>query len=289
MPTMAQLAQLERLGLKHVVDFLHHSKGVSEMKLRIASLSLLVLTAPAANAQGAQRTMSAAEHVALGDREHAAMNAPVALRHYEAALKVDSMDYDALVRAAREAVDVGLVNTNEDERGALYKRAEQYARRAVTVKPNEAESHFELARAIGRNAQTMGTKDKVKYAGVVHDEAMAALKLDPNHPGALHTIAEWNAEIMRLSGFSRFMAKNLLGGRTFGEASWDNAQKYMERAVALDSTRITHRLDLARIYKDRDMKDKAREQLEWIARAPVAEYDDKYFKQEAAAALADLK
>ena len=32
---------------------------------------------------------SAAEHVALGDREYQALNAPAALRHYEEALKVD--------------------------------------------------------------------------------------------------------------------------------------------------------------------------------------------------------
>jgi tetratricopeptide (TPR) repeat protein len=259
------------------------------MKFRIALVSGVALIAQSLAAQNPPRTLSAAEHVSLGDQEHLAMNAPAALRHYEAALKVDSMNFDALVKASREAVDVGLVDSKEDERTALYARAEEYAHRAVAVKPNAAESHFELARAIGRNAQTMGTRDKVKYAGIVHDEATEALKLDPTHPGALHVLAEWNAEVMRLNGISRFMAKNLLGGKTFGEASWDNAQKLMERAVAVDSLRITHRLDLARIYRDRDMPAKAREQLQWIARAPAMEYDDRFFKDEAAKLLADLK
>ena len=130
-------------------------------------------------------------------------------------------------------------------------------------------------------------KDKVNYAGVVHDEATTALKFDPRHSGALHIMGVWNAEIMRLSGFSRFMAKNLLGGKTFGEASWDNAQKDLEEAVSIDPARITHHLDLGMVYKDRDMKDKAREQFEWIAKAPVTvEFDDKFYKQKAAAALA---
>jgi tetratricopeptide (TPR) repeat protein len=259
------------------------------MKLRIASLSLLVSAAPAVYAQAAPRTMTAAEHVVIGDREHVAMNAPIALRHYEAALKVDSMSFDALVKAAREAVDVGENDPSKGARDSLFKRAEQYARRAVAAKPNEAEGHFELARAIGKNALTMGTKDKVKYAGVVHDEAMAALKLDPKHPGALHVMGVWNAEIMRLSGFSRFMAKNLLGGKTFGEANWDNALKYLEQAVALDPARITHRLDLAKVYRDRDMNDKAREQLDWIVKAPMTEYNDKYYKQEAGSILSNMK
>jgi tetratricopeptide (TPR) repeat protein len=210
------------------------------------------------------------------------MNGVNALKHYEAALSVDSMNFDALIKAADMSVEVGRFNTNEAERTALYKRAEQYARRAVAERPNDADAHFELAKAIGRNAQTMGTKDKVKFAGVVHDEGMASLKIDPRHAGANHVMGLWNAEVMRLNGISRFMAKNLLGGKVFGEASWDNAIKYMEAAAAAQPNLIAHRLDLAEIYMDRDMKDKAREQLEWIAKAPATELNDKKYKEMAA-------
>ena len=257
------------------------------MKLIVATLSVVVLAAPVAGAQ--QGRQSAAEHVAIGDRDHAALNGVNALKHYEAALAVDSMYFDALVRASRESVELGRFDSNDSNRTSLYKRAEQYARRAVAVRPNDAEGHFELAKAIGRNAQTMGTKDRVKFAGVVYDEAQAALKIDPKHAGAAHVMGVWNAEVMRLSGFSRFMAKNLLGGKVFGEASWDNAIRYMELAVAEQPNMITHRLDLAEIYVDRKMNDKAREQLEWIARAPITELNDKHYKEQAAALLARLR
>jgi tetratricopeptide (TPR) repeat protein len=257
------------------------------MKLSIVTLSVLVLAAPVAVAQQGRQT--AAEHVAMGDRDHAALNGVNALKHYEAALSVDSMYFDALIRASRESVELGRFESDEANRTTLYKRAEQYARRAVAVRPNDAEGHFELAKAIGRNAQTMGTKDRVKFAGVVYDEAQAALKIDPKHAGAAHVMGVWNAEVMRLNGFSRFMAKNVLGGKTFGEASWDNAIKYMELAVAQQPTVITHRLDLAEIYIDRKMKDKAREQLEWIAKAPITELNDKHYKDAAAEMLAKLK
>jgi tetratricopeptide (TPR) repeat protein len=256
------------------------------MKLSIASLSLLVLSAPLAAQAGRQ---SAADHVALGDRDHAALNGVNALRHYEAALSVYYMFFVALIKASNEAVELGRFNPNEAERTTLYKRAEQYARRAVAERPNDADAHFELAKAIGRNALTMGTRDKVKFAGVVHDEGMAALKIDPKHAGANHVMGLWNAEVMRLNGISRFMAKNLLGGKVFGEASWDNAISYMEAAVANQPELISHRLDLAEIYIDRDMKDKAREQLEWIGKAPVTELNDKRYKEMAAEMLGKLK
>lgn len=201
----------------------------------------------------------------------------------------DTNSYEFLVKAAHDAVDKAEFNPSEEQRKSLYRNAEQYARRAVAANPNDAEGHFELARAIGRNAQTMGARDRVKYAGEVRDQAMSALKINPKHAGALHVMGMWNAEVMRLNGFTRMIAKNLLGGKVFGEASWDNAQKYMEDAVAAEPNRITHRLDLAGVYADRDLKDKARQEYEWIATAPVVDYNDRNYKEEASRRLKDLR
>lgn len=201
----------------------------------------------------------------------------------------DTTSYDWLVKAAHEAVDKGEFNPSDDQRKTLYRNAEQYARRAVAANPNDAEGHFQLARAIGRNALSMGSRDRVKYAAVVRDEAMTALKLNPRHAGAMHVMGVWNAEIMRLNGFVRMVAKNLLGGKVFGEANWDNAQKYLEDAVAIEPNRITHHLDLAGVYADRGMKDRARKEYEWIATAPVVDYNDRNYKEEAARRLKDLR
>jgi tetratricopeptide (TPR) repeat protein len=201
----------------------------------------------------------------------------------------DTTSYQGLVDAAHDALDRGEYAPTAEQRTALYKSAEEYARRAVAANPNDAEGHFQLAAAIGRNALTMGARDRVKYAAVVRDEAMTALKLNPNHPGALHVMGVWNAEVMRLNGISRFVAKNLLGGKVFNEASWDNAQHYLERAVELEPNRITHRLDLASVYADRGDKQKAIEQYEAIAKLPATDYNDGHYKDEAARRLKDLR
>lgn len=217
----------------------------------------------------------------------AAMVSLSGLAHGQVA--ADTNSYDWLVKAAHEAVDRGEFNSSADQRKTLYKNAEQYARRAVAANPNDAEGHFELARAVGRNALTMGTRDRIKYAGEVREQAMDALKANPKHAGALHVMGVWNAEVMRLNGFSRMIAKNFLGGKVFGEASWDNATKYLEEAVALDPNRITHRLDLAAVYTDRDQKAKAIEEYEWIARAPVTDVNDAQYKEVAARKLKELR
>jgi tetratricopeptide (TPR) repeat protein len=253
------------------------------MKLGIVLTVIVVSIGRTAHGQ------SAAEHIALGDREHAALNAASALKHYEAALALDPNNYDALIKAAYDAVDLGEFNPNADQRTAQYRSGEQYARRAVAANPSSAEAHFQLARAIGRNALTMGARDKVKFAGEVREHAMEALRLDPKHSGALHVMGVWNAEVMRLNGLSRMIAKNFLGGKIFGEANWDNAQTYLERAVEIDPTRIAHRLDLAAVYVDRDQKAKAIELYEWIGRAPVADFNDPHYKADAARRLKNLR
>ena len=236
------------------------------MSIRATMTAAMLLVARVAGAQ------SAAEHVALGDKEYVARNLVAAMQHYEAAVGADSSS-----------------EFNDAERQSYYARGEQLARLAVKADPNSANAHFALAKALGRVALSKGKRDKVKYAGVVHDEVQTALRLDSLNAGALHVLGMWNAEIMRLSGFERWAARNLLGGGVLGQASWDNAQRYLERAVSIEPERITHRLDLAAVYKDRDESAKAREQYEVIAKLPLSDYNDPRYKQLAEERLRDLR
>ena len=246
-------------------------------------LAASLLAAQAATAQTAR------EHVATGDSLHTAMDPAAALKHYEAALAVDPKDYDALIKASRDAVDVGEFAEAKETRSAMYKSGELYARRAIEVKPQGADGHFYLARSLGRMAQSLGPKDRVKYATDVRAHAMDALKIDPKHPGALHVMGMWNAEVMRLSGPTRWFAKNLLGGQVFGSANWESAVRYMEQAVAVEPNRISHRIDLAEIYRDTKNKARAREEFETVVRAPATDYNDRFYKRNAEQQLKKLK
>ena len=145
-----------------------------------------------------------------------------------------------------------------------------------------ADGHFAVAAAVGLASLTKGKKERIRRAQVVRDEALRALELNPRHDGAYHILGRWNAEIMRLSGFSRFFARSFLGAGVFKQASWEEAIANLQRAVQLDPGRIYHRLELAEVYADRKQWDDARAELGRVRTLPDREVLDPLYRARAA-------
>ena len=247
---------------------------------------LLVITAFALAAS--TLTAQSNDFVARGDSEYAAHRPGDAITHYEAAVAADSPAYEALWKASRSLADLAEYEPDQGKRTEMYRRAERLARQAVTVRPNDAEAHFHLARAVGRVALSHGPKDRVKFGKEVREHALEALRLEPDHPGALHVMGMWHAEVRRLPGIARFFAKTFLGGQIFGSAKWDEAVRLLARAVAVDGERIVHHLDLARIYRDIDQHEQARAHYQHVLDGAVTDYNDPRYKAEAEAELREL-
>lgn len=256
------------------------------MRHLVAGVALLLAAPAAALAQ------TPAQLIAQGDSLHTLMEPVQSLAEYQAAIQKDSTNYEALWKASREATDLAEFEKDKERQKALYAEALDYAKRAVAADSTDAEGHFNLARSLGRVALTLGAKERVHYAKEIRAEALEALKYDSLHAGALHILGRWNAEIMRLSGFSRFFAKTFLGAGIFNMASWDSAVYYMKRSVELDSTRIVHHLDYAAILRDRDKgndRQEAIKQFQEVIDLPATDYDDQFYKKQAERELAKLE
>ena len=65
--------------------------------------------------------------------------------------------------------------------------------------------------------------------------------------------------------------------------------RFSHEAVAVDPERLTHHLDLARIYRDRGEKAKAREQYEAVIRGTASEFNDAEYKRLAERELAAIR
>lgn len=228
-----------------------------------------------------------AMQLAMGDSAYASLDASGALAHYEKAA-VDSGSYEAWWKASRSAVDIGSYATDATRRTALFTRGEQYARSAVALNPGDAEGHFALARALGKAALAQGPRGRVRYATEIRSQGLECLRIRPRHAGCLHVMGMWNAEVMRLNSLTRIVAKNILGGRVLGTASWKEAVRYMEASVAAEPDRIVHRVDLGEVYRDTGENTKAKAELEMALRLPVSDANDRFYKAQAKAALARL-
>ena len=236
---------------------------------------------------------SPAGHIAAGDSA-GLMHPDVQLRHYQAALAEDSTSYDANWKAAQAIGNVakqiqGNADSLKNRRDSLYAVGRVYAERAIRADSMGADGHYVLAMVLGRLSRTKSSKERVRYAKIIYDEATRAVELNPNHDNAHHVLGAWNAEVKRLSGLQRFFAKTLFGGGFMGKANWDDAVRHLERAVEIDPQHIYHRLELAEVYVDLGRYSKAREQLLVIPTLPDTDVQDAENKKEAAALLEDIK
>lgn len=239
------------------------------------SLTALLLAAPLA-----------AQNDALG-RGRAAMEAHdpgTARLLLEEATRLEPKSYEANWRLALVLIDLGAKTPDDAKspaRDSLYAQAERAARVAVAAHPDGADGHFVLANALGRTSLTLGQRDRIRKAGEIRAEAQRAIALDPNHSGAWHVLGRWHAEVMRLSGLQKFFAKNFLGAGIFKEASWDEAEKDLRRAVTLDPDRLFHRLDLAEVLADREKWHDARAQIDTLLKLPPLEPMDQTYRHQA--------
>ena len=230
-----------------------------------------------------------ADLIVRGDRASKARNPAAALKLYDEALALDSMNFAALWRASRELVDLGEFESDRALQKARYSRAELLARRAMSLKPEVADAHFHVARAVGRTALAAGARDRVKYAMEVRTHALNALRLDPQHAGALHIMGVWNAEVMRLNGMLRSIAIRFMGGGPMKQASWDEALRLMRAAVAQEPDHLVHHLDLARIYHDMGRDADARSEYAAALASPLIEANDDRYRLAAETELRRLR
>lgn len=257
--------------------------------LRSLPLLSLLLLSGALVARPLAAQQDAAALAALGHAARDRGDPRVALDHYAAALARDSLNYDANWGAALATIDLGgdfPESGRSPRRDSLFAAAERFAARAVAADSSGADGWFALANAMGRASLALGNRDRARRAGAIRAAAGRAVALDPHHSGAWHVLGRWHAEVMRLSGIQRFFARNLLGGKGLRGASWDSATIYLERAVAFDSTRIVHRLALAKVYLARGRDADARAQLQAAGHLPARDYGDARLREEAAALLA---
>ncbi len=223
-----------------------------------------------------------------GVRLHWSQEPEAALRSFQRALALDSRHYSALWHAAAESVVVGMITSDPASAETRYAEAEGYARRGLESNPRGSEAMAWLAVALGRRALAVGMRARVRLAEEIRLVATQAVALDSTNANARHVLGQWHAEVMRIGGLQRFVARTMLGGESFDEASWELAELHLARSAELEPESLVHRVELARVHAATGREDLAREGLTWVLAQPVRDPVDPQQQERAVRLLDEL-
>ena len=117
--------------------------------------------------------------------------------------------------------------TDPDEQLKRFEQAAALAEAAIVALPDEANSHYRHAFALGRYSQGLSIAKALKLgiAGKVRESLETALELSPKHAEAHTALALYHAEIIGKIGA-------MIGGLTYG-AKAASAEKHIREALKL--------------------------------------------------------
>ena len=169
------------------------------------NLFLIILFCSAANLQ-TFAVNDVRTQIAAGDSLYKIFDNNGALQSYLAALKIDSLNYEANWKAARAYTDIGENTEDEDKRAELYLLGSQHARKAVQIDSTGSKGHLFLSIALGRVALDAGAKERIKLSKEIKKEVDLAIKYDPNDDIAYHVLGRWNRKLANLSWIEKGFA-----------------------------------------------------------------------------------
>ncbi len=164
----------------------------------------------------------------------------------ESLLRQNPNDAEILWRLSNYTINDGDAEGDRERKERLYRKAVDYAERAVQSDNNNAFAHAYVAAACGSYAMFAGGKEKVKLANRIRDELDIALKLDPDNQVA-HTIyGTWHREVAEVSWIERQLANVFLGSMPDG--SIERSISHLKKAVKVAPNVLRHRFELGRSY-----------------------------------------
>ncbi|HUP52780.1 MAG TPA: hypothetical protein VM198_09910, partial [Longimicrobiales bacterium] len=150
-----------------------------------------------------------------------------AYEHLERHLDKQPRDYEALWRAARAGVVLGIAEEGLEAQNRWLDPAIAYGDRAVAERPEGIDGLYWRGAAEGRRALNAGPSYGADLAQRVYDGAHTILALDPDHGGAHNLLGKLNYEIMSLSRVERFIGRVLVRKQALRDSSWESAELHL--------------------------------------------------------------
>lgn len=237
---------------------------------------IILITVVAVTAPAQQRV---AGLLASGDARQTRLDPAGALALYRQAEKLAPRDPEVLWRIAKIHVDLSKLERNEKVRDALIATGLDHAERAIAANPGHSMAHASKAIVLGQKAVFAGYQEKLDLSKQIKASADKALALDGNNAVAMIVLGIWHREVADLNWALKLAVKLAYGG--LPEASFEEAHRFLTRAVQIQSTSILPRLELAKTLIAMDRETEALTHLRAILSMPKTDIGDSAWLAEA--------
>jgi tetratricopeptide (TPR) repeat protein len=226
---------------------------------------------------GAARAEDADALIAKGDEFDKQLQAKEALEDYLPANKLEPNNVKLLVCIARQYRHLMSDTSSKQEKLRLGNISLEYAGRAATLAPKNAEAQLSPAISYGKMLPYMGSKDQVNTTPRIKAAVDRTLELDPTNDIAWHILGRWNRVLANISVVKRAFAKTFYGDLpvTTNEA----AEKCLLKAIAINPNRLMHYIELGRVYAEMGRKEEARKNIQKGLSMPDKDKDDPEMKE----------
>lgn len=226
---------------------------------------------------GVARAEDADALVAKGDQFDKRFQAKEALEEYLPANKLEPDNVRLLVCIARQYRHMMSDTSSKKEKLRLGNISLEFAERAATLAPKNAEAQLSPAISYGKMLPSMGSRDQINASPRIKAAVDRTLQLDPANDTAWHILGRWNRVLANISVVKRVFAKTFYGDLpvTTNEA----AEKCLLKAIAINPNRLMHYIELGRIYAEMGRKEEARKYLQKGLAMPNKDKDDPEMKE----------
>jgi len=213
------------------------------------------------------------QSISAGDEAFLKIDYPNAIAIYEAALEKSPDNADLLWRLARVYVCQGDVMPFA-EKESFYRKAENYARRAIRADPNKGEAYTWLAAALGNLAMHYGGGAKVQLVSEIKQALDKAIALNPKDDVAYSILGSFYRSLASVGWFERQVANVFLGGLPAG--GFSEAEKALQKAIELSPKTMRHHYELGMLYMENNRLKEARKAFETAQRCPILIASDRW-------------
>src|SRR5690554_360892 len=234
-----------------------------------------------------------------GDELHKKFDNINAAKQYEEAYKLAPGDYYVLQKLTMVYNDLGeeyveLSRRSNEEKGkSLREEAKKYIDKAIHYAellqkkfPDSADVYTYLALSYGNIAMFRGSKEKIKLAHQVKDNAVKALQMNPDNYIAYVILGIYNREVGNLSFLERLFANAFFGD--VPEGSFEEAIEMFNKALKILPNTIVPTYGLARTYRYMGEYEKEKEMLQKVLKYKVQNFRDKFAIEKAKRRLKEM-